>query len=106
VVRAGACVWNAVLGAECEVGASAVVRDCVIGEETRVGSTCSVSEGAVIGRGCRLTAAMRIGEGQRVEPDQVLSGAQAALAHPAGEFPRRRAVRLHPTADLLVPARN
>jgi len=106
VVRAGACVWNAVLGAECEVGASAVVRDCVIGEETRVGATCSVSEGAVIGRGCRLTAAMRIGEGQRVEPDQVLSGAQAALAYPAGEFPRRRAVRLHPTADLLVPARN
>jgi mannose-1-phosphate guanylyltransferase/phosphomannomutase len=106
VVRAGACVWNAVLGAECEVGPSAVVRDCVLGEETRVGTACSVSEGAVIGRGCRLTAAMRVGEGQRVEPDQVLSGAQTALGQPPGEFPWRRAVRLQPSADLLVPARN
>jgi mannose-1-phosphate guanylyltransferase/phosphomannomutase len=106
VVRAGACVWNAVLGAECEVGPSAVVRDCVLGEETRVGAACSVSEGAVIGRGCRLTAAMRVGEGQRVEPDQVLSGAQTAPGQPASEFPRRRAIRLQPSADLLVPARN
>jgi mannose-1-phosphate guanylyltransferase/phosphomannomutase len=30
IVRAGACVWNATLGADCEVGPGAVVRDCVI----------------------------------------------------------------------------
>jgi mannose-1-phosphate guanylyltransferase / phosphomannomutase len=110
VVRAGACVWNAVLGAECEVGASAVVRDCVVGEEARIGSSCSVSEGAVIGRGCRLVAAMRVANGERVEPDQVLSGAQEPFAVPAASgaslSPRRRAIRLQPTSDLLVPARN
>ena len=78
VVRAGACVWNAVLGAECEVGSSAVVRDCVVGEETRVGTNCTVTEGAVIGRGCRLVAAMQVGSGARIDPDQVLSGAPPA----------------------------
>ncbi len=106
VVRAGACVWNAVLGAECEVGLGAVVRDCVVAEETRVGAGCSVSEGAVVGRGCRLTAAARVGDGERVEPDQVLSGGQPLPALPAVEFPRRRAIPLQPTSDRLVPARN
>jgi mannose-1-phosphate guanylyltransferase/phosphomannomutase len=75
VVRAGACVWNAVVGADCEVGLGAIVRDCVVGEETRIGAACSVTDGAVIGRGCRLTARVRVGNGERVEPDQVLSGA-------------------------------
>jgi carbonic anhydrase/acetyltransferase-like protein (isoleucine patch superfamily) len=82
------------------------VRDCVVGEEARIGSACSVSEGAVIGRGCRLVAAMRVADGQRVEPDQVLSGAQEPSAAMAGEAPRRRAIRLQSTADLLIPARN
>jgi carbonic anhydrase/acetyltransferase-like protein (isoleucine patch superfamily) len=81
-----------------------------VGEEARIGSSCSVSEGAVIGRGCRLVAAMRVANGERVEPDQVLSGAQEPFAVPAASgaslSPRRRAIRLQPTSDLLVPARN
>jgi mannose-1-phosphate guanylyltransferase/phosphomannomutase len=109
VIRAGACVWNAVVGAECEIGPGATVRDCVVGEETRVGGACSVYEGAVIGRGCRLIGAAQVGHGQRVEPDQVLSGAREM---PAGDFPRRRAVRPLrrsapvPATELLAPARN
>jgi mannose-1-phosphate guanylyltransferase/phosphomannomutase len=106
VVRTGACVWNAVVGSDCEIGAGAVVRDCVVGEETRIGSGCSVSEGAVIGRGCRLIGRIRIGEGQRVEPDQVLSGTP-----PAGDLtrstPPRRArlpLSMPPSGDLLAPA--
>jgi len=54
------------LGSDCEVGAGAVVRDCVIGEETRIGPACSVADGAVIGRGCRLTGRVRVGNGERV----------------------------------------
>jgi mannose-1-phosphate guanylyltransferase/phosphomannomutase len=106
VVRAGACVWNAVVGAECEVGPGAVVRDCVVGEEARIGGACSVYGGAVIGRGCRLIGAAQVGDGQRVEPDQVLSGGRGHSTAPANEFPRRRAVRLQPSTELLAPARN
>lgn len=106
VVRAGACIWNAVVGSECEIGTGAVVRDCVVGEETRVGSGCSVTDGAVIGRGCRLTGRARIGAGQRVEPDQVLSGAPAGddLTH---RMPPRRSgvpISRHGPGDLLAPA--
>jgi mannose-1-phosphate guanylyltransferase / phosphomannomutase len=105
LVRAGACVWNAVVGSECDIGTGAVVRDCVVGEETRIGSACSVTDGAVIGRGCRLTARVRIGEGQRVEPDQVLSGAPSGdMAH---RLTARRAgvsIPMQGSGDLLVPA--
>jgi len=108
VVRAGACVWNAVLGADCEVGLGAVVRDCVVGEETRIGAGCDVSDGAVIGRGCRLTARVRISGGERVEPDQVLTGAPASRRI-ADEFPRPapgrpNGVPLPGAGDLLAPA--
>jgi mannose-1-phosphate guanylyltransferase/phosphomannomutase len=106
VAHSGACVWNATLGAGCEVGPGAVVRDCVIGEETRVGPACSVSEGAVIGRGCRLTAAVRVGDGARVDPDQVLSGAHPAPEVPASDFPQSRAIRLQPSAERLAAATN
>jgi carbonic anhydrase/acetyltransferase-like protein (isoleucine patch superfamily) len=77
-----------------------------VGEETRIGGACSVTEGAVIGRGCRLTAGIRVGDGLRVEPDQVLSGAQTASRIPASDFPRSRAIRLQPMAELLAPASN
>jgi mannose-1-phosphate guanylyltransferase/phosphomannomutase len=106
IVHSGGCVWNATVGPDCEIGPGAVVRDCVVGEETRVGATCSVSEGAVIGRGCRLTGAVRIGDGQRVDPDQVVSGAQPAPEVAANEFPQRRAIRLQPSTDLLASAAN
>jgi len=77
-----------------------------VGEETRVGSACSVTDGAVIGRGCRLTARVRIGEGQRVEPDQVLSGAPAA-GELARRIPARRAgvaMPMQASGDLLARA--
>lgn len=106
IVRAGACVDNAVLGAGCEVGSRAVVRDCVLGEGVRIGAGCRVSDGAVIGDNCRLTAAMAIDAGRRVEANQMLSGVPAAPALPAGSSPRRRATRLHPSAEMLAPLRN
>jgi mannose-1-phosphate guanylyltransferase/phosphomannomutase len=108
IVRTGACVWNAVLGADCEVGLGAVVRDCVVGEDTRIGAACAVSDGAVIGRGCRLTARVRVGDGERVEPDQVLSGAMAPARAAEDLMPplrvRRSGVPLAPSGELLAPA--
>jgi mannose-1-phosphate guanylyltransferase/phosphomannomutase len=102
IVRAGACVWNAVVGAECEIGANAVVRDCVIGEETRVGSQSSVTDGAVVGRGCRLAAGTRIAEGQRLEPDQVIAASSGGRA--VVEFTRPVTAPLPSGADRFAPA--
>jgi carbonic anhydrase/acetyltransferase-like protein (isoleucine patch superfamily) len=101
-------VWNAVVGSDCEVGLGAIVRDCVVGEETRIGAACSVTDGAVIGRGCRLIARVRVGDGDRVEPDQVLSGATPDRSG-AEEFarpvrPRRARMPIQGAGELLLPA--
>jgi mannose-1-phosphate guanylyltransferase/phosphomannomutase len=103
IVRAGACVWNAVLGAECEIGPSAVVRDCILGEETRVGAACSVSDGAVVGRGCRLTAAARVQDGEHLEPDQLVTGVQTPPLLPTADRARSLPI-LQTAADRLLPA--
>jgi mannose-1-phosphate guanylyltransferase / phosphomannomutase len=71
VVRAGACVWNAILGAGCQIGPRAVVRDCILDAQVSVGAGGSVSDGAVVGQGCRLPRGIRLGEGQRIEPGTV-----------------------------------
>jgi hypothetical protein len=63
-------------------------------------------EGAVIGRGCRLTASARVGRGQLVDPDQVISGARRAVAPVPTSFPSRRSSPMHPSADLLATASN
>lgn len=94
IVRAGACVENAVLGTACEVGPRAVVRDCVVGARARIEAGCSIAEGAVLGEGCHLTAAARVGAGARVEPGQVLSGAPEAPARPSRAAPVPQAVGL------------
>jgi mannose-1-phosphate guanylyltransferase/phosphomannomutase len=106
IVRAGACVWNATLGAGCEIGPRAVVRDCVVGEGAWIGADCWVSDGAVIGDGCGLPAAVRIGAGQRVEARQELLGAPGHPALPARGSVRRRALPMEPLAELLTPLRN
>ena len=86
IVRSGACVWNATVGDCCDLGPGAVVRDCVVAEETRVGPASSVMDGAVIGRGCRLTASARVGRGQLVDPDQVISGAPTPAVDPVPDI--------------------
>jgi mannose-1-phosphate guanylyltransferase / phosphomannomutase len=87
IVHAGAIVANAVLGTECEVGPGAVVRDCVVGEETRIGAECWVHEDAVIGRGCRLTGAVRIGAAQRIDPHEHLTDVEAPARSRARVLP-------------------
>jgi mannose-1-phosphate guanylyltransferase/phosphomannomutase len=93
VLPGGAFVANAVLGTGCEVGPGAVVRDCVVGEETRIGADCWVHEEAVLGRGCRLTGSVRIGAAQRVEPQQLLAGAEAPHRPHARVLPHGAAQR-------------
>jgi mannose-1-phosphate guanylyltransferase / phosphomannomutase len=75
VVRSGACLWNAVIGAGCYVGPTAVLRDCLLDDYVRVGAGAMVTEGAVIGLGCRMAPGLRIGRGVRIEPEQMLLAA-------------------------------
>jgi mannose-1-phosphate guanylyltransferase / phosphomannomutase len=79
IVQAGACIRGAVLGARCQVGTGSVVRDCVLDDEVRIGAGCSVTGGAVIGRGSRLDRGVHVGGEQRVGPDQKLSGTPAMV---------------------------
>jgi mannose-1-phosphate guanylyltransferase / phosphomannomutase len=84
IVHRHACVWEAVVGAGCEIGPGAVVRDCILDEGVRVGSDCWVGEGAVIGRGRCLTSGSRIGKGQRLEPDRCRTYVSAGLGREGG----------------------
>jgi mannose-1-phosphate guanylyltransferase / phosphomannomutase len=72
-VRAGACVWNATVGAGCQIGAGAMIRDCILDERVWVGTGGTVGGGAVVGRGCHLAPGVSVGEGERVEPGQMLA---------------------------------
>jgi mannose-1-phosphate guanylyltransferase / phosphomannomutase len=64
LVRAGACLKGATLGPRCQVGPRAVVWHSVLDEDVRIGADCSVTAGAVMGRGCRLTCGMHVAAGQ------------------------------------------
>jgi mannose-1-phosphate guanylyltransferase/phosphomannomutase len=86
VIRGGARVEGAVIGARCRIGAGALVRDAVIDDETALAPGCWVTDGSVVGHGCRSSPGVRLGEGERVAPEQIIgaTGAgEASLSVPA-----------------------
>jgi mannose-1-phosphate guanylyltransferase / phosphomannomutase len=83
IIRTGARVQGAIVGAGCEIGPGAVLRDCIIDDQVRIGAECTVSEGAVMGRGGRLDRGFHLGAGQRVGPGQRLPSPPAGV--PSGE---------------------
>lgn len=78
IVRTGARVEGAIVGAGCEIGASAVVRNCIVDDQVHIGAGCTVSDGAVIGRGSRLDRGFHVSAGQRVGPGEALGSRSAA----------------------------
>jgi mannose-1-phosphate guanylyltransferase / phosphomannomutase len=102
IVRSGACIRNAALGAGCEVGPRALVEDCVIGEGTVIGAGSSIREGAVVGGACTVPEGTRLAAGQRWEPEMVLLEA-SRIAAGAPDPLRRRAIAMEPATDLLAP---
>jgi mannose-1-phosphate guanylyltransferase/phosphomannomutase len=70
LVRSGACVKGAILGAGCRVGPESVVWDSILDDGVWIGAGCSVTEGAVMGWGCRLTRGMHVVAGQWERRDE------------------------------------
>jgi NDP-sugar pyrophosphorylase family protein len=70
LVRSGACVKGAILGAGCQVGPGSVVWDSILDEGVSIGAGCSVTQGAVMGRGSRLTHGMHVAAGQWERRDE------------------------------------
>jgi osmotically-inducible protein OsmY len=90
------------------VGPGAVLRDRVLGDTVCVEASCSVAEGAVIGRGCRLAAGAYVGDGQRIEPAQVLlaarqrsSGSPVPIRRRPASRPRGRRGRKVKTMSMI-----
>jgi mannose-1-phosphate guanylyltransferase / phosphomannomutase len=95
IVRGGAQIAGALVGAGCEVGAGSVLRDCVLDEDVRVGEGCRVGVGAVIGRGCQLAAGTCVDAGQRLAPGEVLNSPSLS-ARSASSRPHRSRSGLKP----------
>ena len=51
-----------------------MVQDCVLGDDVWVEEAASVSEGAIIGQGCRLVAEAHVGDGLRVARGERITG--------------------------------
>lgn len=60
VVRRGALIDRAVVGAGCEIGRGALLRECLLDQDVSVGEACRVDAGAVISRGCCLRPSVHI----------------------------------------------
>jgi mannose-1-phosphate guanylyltransferase/phosphomannomutase len=73
-VCSGACIDSATLGKGCWIGRGAMLQDCVLDDEVCVEAASSVSEGAIIGQGCRLVNEAHVGDGRRVGRCKWISG--------------------------------
>jgi mannose-1-phosphate guanylyltransferase / phosphomannomutase len=109
VVRSGACLWNAVIGAGCYVGPTAVLRDCLVDDCVHLGAGAQVWEGAVIGLGCHVAPGLRVAGGVRIEPGEMLLAIDAAdpdgreidaHAHPARRERQAPPIRTHDAPAL------
>jgi mannose-1-phosphate guanylyltransferase/phosphomannomutase len=88
IVRRGARIAGATLGAGCEVGPRAMLGDCVLDEEVRVGENCRIGEGTVIGRGYRLAAGVCVDAEQRLAPGPVLDNVPLPTRGTPRDVPR------------------